>query len=145
MERKTHSYSLAGQKVGKLLVGEEVANLESMTLCASQKPGLSSAGGDGPGFIDSLTDNAKDSETLEARLETSRTRLYRAESGQTGHQAPEWIKEAQNLSGHTEAAERWVTRVRRHSNGTRKMQFFLPRALASSKKEAPLSPGSMVP
>src|SRR4249920_415644 len=30
MERKTHSYSLAGQKVGKLLVGEEVANLESM-------------------------------------------------------------------------------------------------------------------
>ena len=35
--------------------------------------------------------------------------LYRAEAAATGRRPPEWIKEAQDRSGHTEASGRWFT------------------------------------
>jgi hypothetical protein len=35
--------------------------------------------------------------------------LYRAEAAPTGRRPPEWIKEAQDRSGHTEASGRWFT------------------------------------
>lgn len=40
--------------------------------------------------------------------------LYRAEAAPTGWRPPEWIKEAQDRSGQTEASDRWFTR---HQDG----------------------------
>lgn len=45
----------------------------------------------------------------EDRSGTDTTTLYRAEAAPTGHRPPEWIKEVQDSSGHTEAAGRWFT------------------------------------